>query len=161
FGIAITGFTFVPMIGKKGTARLGCILAAFCFIGLMLSGYSGEPTYLMGMLLIFGFSSGILTTGAISLMLDLTAAETAGTFIGAWGLAQAMARGLSTVFGGGVLDIGRGLFTEPVLAYGSVFIVQALGMMLAIVLLSRVNIKEFQYNTKQAIAAVLSSEIED
>jgi len=38
-------------------------------------------------------------------MLDLTAAETAGTFIGAWGLSQAIARGLATVLGGTILNI--------------------------------------------------------
>jgi len=58
-------------------------------------------------------------------MLDLTAAETARTF-GAWGLAQAMSRGLATVTGGAVLDLGKTLFTM-LLAYGLVFALQALG----------------------------------
>ncbi len=160
-GIASTGFLIVPRCGKKGTTRLGCILVAICLIGLLVSGFTGMPEFLKGMLLLFGLGSGVLTAGAISLMLDLTAAETAGTFIGAWGLAQAMARGLSTVFGGGILDIGRWLFEVPVLAYGCVFVVQAVGMLTALLLLGRVNIQEFQDNTKQAIAAVLSSEIED
>ena len=160
-GIATTGFAIVPRCGKQGTTRLGCILVAICLIGLIMAGFTARPEFLMGMLLLFGFGSGVLTAGAISLMLDLTAAETAGTFIGAWGLAQAMARGLSTVFGGGVLDIGRWLFDTPVLAYASVFSVQAIGMLLALIILRQVNIQEFQDNTKQAIAAVLSSEIED
>ena len=160
-GIATTGFAIVPRCGKQGTTRLGCILVAICLIGLIVAGFTGMPEFLMGMLLLFGFGSGVLTAGAISLMLDLTAAETAGTFIGAWGLAQAMARGLSTVFGGGVLDIGRWLFDTPVLAYASVFAVQAIGMLTALIILRQVNIQEFQDNTKQAIAAVLSSEIED
>ena len=160
-GIATTGFAIVPRCGKQGTTRLGCILVAICLVGLIVAGFTGMPEFLMGMLLLFGFGSGVLTAGAISLMLDLTAAETAGTFIGAWGLAQAMARGLSTVFGGGVLDVGRWLFEAPVLAYASVFTVQAIGMLTALSILRQVNIQEFQDNTKQAIAAVLSSEIED
>nr|WP_156820426.1 BCD family MFS transporter [Synechococcus sp. PCC 7336] len=160
-GIAGTGFLIVPRLGKRGTTRLGCIAAAICFGLLILSGFSGSANFLRGSLVLFGLSSGILTAGAIGLMLDLTAAATAGTFIGAWGLAQAMARGLSTVFGGGILDLGRHLFEIPLLAYSSVFGVQALGIITALLLLRRVNIKEFQDNTKQAIAAVLSSEIED
>ncbi|MEM9534755.1 MAG: BCD family MFS transporter [Cyanobacteria bacterium P01_A01_bin.3] len=160
-GIATTGFAIVPRCGKQGTTRLGCILVAICLMGLIIAGFTGRPEFLMGMLLLFGFGSGVLTAGAISLMLDLTAAETAGTFIGAWGLSQAMARGLSTVFGGGVLDMGRWLFDSPVLAYASVFSVQVIGMLSALFILRQVNIQEFQDNTKQAIAAVLSSEIED
>jgi BCD family chlorophyll transporter-like MFS transporter len=46
------------------------------------------------------------------------------------------------------------------LAYGLVFAVQAIGMILAIVLLQRVNVREFQDNARVAIASVMSNEIE-
>ena len=159
-GIACTGFAIVPRIGKRDTCKLGCIATAICSGLLMLSGATGQPSMLMASLLLFGLGSGVLTAGAISLMLDLTAAETAGTFIGAWGLAQAIARGTATVFGGGVLNLGKLLFEAPVLAYGLVFVVQSTGLILAILLLRRVNIKEFRDNAKQAIAAVLESDLD-
>lgn len=160
-GIAASGFTFVPRLGKKNTVKLGCLSVAACFIILILSGWTGQPALLKSAVSLFGVCSGVLTAGAISLMLDLTAAETAGTFIGAWGLAQAIARGSATVLGGAVLDVGRSLFTVPVLAYGTVFAVQAVGMVLAVTLLRRVDIQEFQTSTKEAIAAVMSGDLDD
>jgi BCD family chlorophyll transporter-like MFS transporter len=102
----------------------------------------------------------MITAGATSLMLDLTAAETAGTFIGAWALAQAIARGGATVLGGVILNIGKLMFDLPVLAYGLVFIAQAAGMLVAIALLSRVNVKEFQDNARKAISNIMASDIE-
>ncbi|MGC9525335.1 MAG: BCD family MFS transporter [Limnospira sp.] len=159
-GIGSTGFLVIPRLGKKNTVRTGCLGTAVCLTLFIGAGFTANPEMLKGSLLLFGLFSGILTAGAISLMLDLTAAETAGTFIGAWGLAQAMARGLATVLGGAVLDIGRFLFSAPVLAYGTVFAVQAVGMVVAIALLSRVNIREFQDNAKKAIATVLESELD-
>ena len=93
-------------------------------------------------------------------MLDLTAAETAGTFIGAWGLAQAMARGLSTVIGGVTLDVGRRLFNVSMLAYGLVFLLAGVGMILSIFLLNRVNVREFQDNASVAIATILEGELD-
>jgi BCD family chlorophyll transporter-like MFS transporter len=111
-------------------------------------------------LTLFGFASGVTTTGALSLMLDLTAAETAGTFIGAWGLAQAMARALATVSGGAVLNLGKSLLTTPLFAYGLVFAIQAVVMLLALGLLNWVNVTEFQRNAKQAIASILESELD-
>jgi BCD family chlorophyll transporter-like MFS transporter len=110
--------------------------------------------------LFFGIASGMITAGATSLMLDLTAAETAGPFIGAWGLAQSIARGLSTVLGGFVLNIGKILFTSPVFAYSTVFVLQALGLILAIVILRRVNVQEFQERANNAIAIVMEGELE-
>jgi BCD family chlorophyll transporter-like MFS transporter len=159
-GISGTGFLILPRLGKKKTTKLGCIGAAVCFGLIIMAGFTANAGLLKGSLLFFGLASGILTAGATSLMLDLTAAETAGTFIGAWGLSQAMARGLATVLGGAVLNLGKMLFTEPVLAYGTVFALQAVGMIWAVWLLRRINVKEFQDNAKAAIASVMEGELD-
>lgn len=159
-GLSMTGFLIAPRLGKKKTTQLGCILVAVCFGLIILSGTTANPLLLQRALLVFGLASGVTTTGALSLMLDLTAAETAGTFIGAWGLAQAMSRGLATVMGGAVLDIGKTLFTTPLLAYGLVFGLQALGMILAVWCLNRVDVAEFRTNAKLAIASVLESDLD-
>jgi BCD family chlorophyll transporter-like MFS transporter len=160
FGISLAGFLIVPRIGKQKTAQLGCIAVAFTISLIIFAGFTANAKVLQGGLLIFGLASGVTTTGAISLMLDLTAAETAGTFIGAWGLAQAIARALATVSGGIVLDVGKQLFSEKVLAYSLVFACQALAMIVAVLLLSRVNVKEFQINTKNAITSILEGELD-
>ncbi|PPS42695.1 BCD family MFS transporter [Chroococcidiopsis sp. TS-821] len=159
-GISSTGFLIVPRIGKQKTALLGCLTVAISLSLVVLSGFSANPQMLQGALLLFGLASGVTTTGAISLMLDLTAAETAGTFIGAWGLAQAIARAIATVAGGAVLDIGRQIFSDRVLAYGLVFTVQACGMLLAIWFLNRVDVAEFRSNAKGAIASILENELD-
>jgi BCD family chlorophyll transporter-like MFS transporter len=169
-GIIVTGWLVVPRIGKKRSVAVGCSWAAVCLLGITLSGLTGNPTVLLSAVFCFGIASGILTLGAIVLMLDLTVAETAGTFIGAWGLAQAIARGSATVLGGGLLDLGRALVatvsggevgqSQAFLAYGLVFTVQAVGMLVAIWLLGRVNIQEFQANAKAAITAALESDMD-
>ncbi len=159
-GISSTGFAIVPRLGKKKTTRLGCLLVAGTMILVIAAGFTANPQFLQWCLLLFGLASGVTTTGAISLMLDLTAAETAGTFIGAWGLAQALARALATVAGGVVLDLGKGLFNNLVFAYGLVFGLQAIGMITATWLLSRINVQEFITNTKAAISAVIEAELD-
>lgn len=159
-GLSVTGFLIVPRLGKQKTTQLGCIAVAFCVGIIILAGLTTNPKMLQLALLLFGLASGVTTTGALSLMLDLTAAETAGTFIGAWGLAQAMSRAIATVTGGAVLDLGKTFLTIPLLAYGLVFALQALGMIVAVWCLSRVNVSEFQTNAKSAIASVLESELD-
>lgn len=159
-GVSTTGFLIVPRLGKQNTAKLGCGLTAFTFILIIAAGFSRSSILLQTAVSLFGLAAGITTTGAISLMLDLTAAKTAGTFIGAWGLAQSMARAIATLSGGAVLDLGRLLFSSPVLAYGLVFALQAVGMMVAIVLLSRVNVQEFQESTTNALTTVLQESLD-
>ena len=159
-GIATTGFLVLPRLGKQRTTKIGCIFAALCTSLFILAGFTANQSLLRSGLLFFGLASGILTAGATSLMLDLTAAETAGTFIGAWGLAQAMSRGLATILGGAILNVGKMSFSLPVLAYAMVFVIQALGFILAIALLGRVNIKEFRENAKAAIAQIMQSDLD-
>jgi len=159
-GLSVTGFLIAPRIGKKNTTKLGCVGVAICSLLIILAGTTANPKVLQLSLILFGFASGVTTTGALSLMLDLTAVETAGTFIGAWGLAQAMARALATVFGGALLNLGKVFLTTPLQAYGLVFAMQAVGILLALWFLSQVNVTEFQTNAKLAIASILQSDLD-
>jgi MFS transporter, BCD family, chlorophyll transporter len=160
FGLGITGLLIAPRIGKKTTTKLGCIAVAICFILIIFAGVTANPKILQLCLVLFGFASGVTTTGALSLMLDLTAAETAGTFVGAWGLAQAMSRALATVSGGAVLNLGKNLFNTALISYALVFGIQAIGMIVALSFLARVNVSEFQRNAKDAMASILEQELD-
>jgi BCD family chlorophyll transporter-like MFS transporter len=159
-GIATTGFAIVPRLGKQRTTKLGCALVAGCVALLILAGFTANPTLLKSAIFLFGLASGVTTTGALSMMLDLTVAQTAGTFIGAWGLAQAIARGMATLIGGVALDASKKVFPDLVTAYGAVFSLQILGMLAAIVLLNRVNIQEFRTTAKAAISNVFQNELD-
>ena len=159
-GYSVTGFKIIPSLGKQLTTKIGCALVAICFGLIILAGFTQQPKILQSAMVLFGAAAGMATVGGISLMLDLTAAETAGTFIGAWGLAQAMSRGLATFVGGVILDIGKAMFATPLMAYGLVFLMQAGGMILAIVILDRVNVQEFKENTGKAISTVMEGDLD-
>jgi len=159
-GLSSAGFLIIPRIGKESSVRLGCYMVAVSCMLLLISGFIQKIWILQTSLTLFGFAAGITTSGALSLMLDLTAAETAGTFVGAWGLSQAIARGLATLSGGIVLDIGKKIFSNSTFAFSFVFICEAIVMLLAVFFLSRVNVQEFLADAKQAIVAVFSNEID-
>lgn len=159
-GIGLAGFLIVPRLGKQRTAMVGCLFSAVCFVLVILSGVTANPTTLRSAVMLFGLASGILTNSAVSLMLDFTAAETAGTFIGAWGLAQAMAQASATVLGGGLLDIGRQAFGQPFLAFALVFACQAVGMVVAFGLLTRINVQAFKAESGKAIATLMELDLD-
>ena len=159
-GYSFTGFLIIPTLGKKLTTKIGCVLVACCFGLIIAAGFTQQPQMLQSAMVLFGIAAGIATVGGISLMLDLTAAKTAGTFIGAWGLAQAMSRGVATFVGGVILDVGKSLFDIPLLAYSLVFAIQAVGMILAIAILQQVDVKEFKNSTNNALATVMEGELD-
>lgn len=159
-GIGLSGFLIVPRLGKRRTAMVGCLFSAVCFGLVILSGMTANPTTLRSAVMLFGLASGILTNSAVSLMLDFTAAETAGTFIGAWGLAQALAQASATVLGGTLLDIGRQLFSQTYWAFALVFACQAVGMVAAFGLLLRIDVHRFQVESGKAIATLMELELD-
>ncbi len=163
-GILISGFFISPLIGKKKTTQVGCQAVALSLGAIILSGFTGNAAVLKLCLLLFGLASGTTTTGAITLMLDLTATETAGTFIGTWGLAQALSRGTAAILGGSILDIGTKIFgmspqgERPLWAYAMVLAVQAGFILGAIGLLGRVNVQEFKTDARATINAVIAND---
>ena len=58
------------------------------------------------------------------------------------------------------LQHNQKLFTNLVLAYGLVFVIQGVAMSLAVWFLSRVNMQEFRTNAKLTITSVLESELD-
>ncbi len=159
-GYSTTGFLVIPRLGQNLTTKIGCILVAISFSLIILAGFTQQALILKFVMVLFGVSAGITTIGSISLMLDLTIAETAGTFIGAWGLAQAMSRGFAIALGGWILDIGKNLFNNVWLAYSFVFFMEILCILMAIALLSRVNVTEFKQNTKKITTMVMQGDLD-
>ena len=159
-GYGCTGFLVVPRLGKNNTARLGCILVGLSFSLIILAGLTAEASVLKGAMVLFGIAAGVITIASISLMLDLTAAETAGTFVGAWGLAQSLSRGIAIAIGGQILDLGRWLFNSVWLAYSFVFFCEALCIIGAIVLLNQVDVQEFKATTNKATTMIMEGDLD-
>jgi BCD family chlorophyll transporter-like MFS transporter len=94
-------------------------------------------------------------------MLDLTLPEAAGTFVGVWGLAQALSRALGKLLGGGLLDVARRALPGalPYLHFATVFLLEAAFAVLALQLLSRLNLRQFREDTGRSLDRVLAAEL--
>tara|TARA_B100000959_G_scaffold42465_1_gene42681 strand:- start:237 stop:1289 length:1053 start_codon:yes stop_codon:yes gene_type:complete len=164
-GLLVGGFLIVPRIGKLATSRLGCRLIILSMLLLMTAGLFGSPAFLQMVMWVFGLASGIGTNGTLSLMLDFTLPEAAGTFVGVWGLTQAYSRALGKIFGGFLLDAGRQLhaffgFGDGVLApYLLVLGVETLVAFTALVLINRLNMGQFKDDTGQSLSQVQAMEL--
>jgi BCD family chlorophyll transporter-like MFS transporter len=160
-GLLVAGLWIVPRLGKLATARLGCRLIAASLLLLLLCGLTASVPLLQFVMLLFGLAAGIGTNSALCLMLDLTLPEAAGAFVGVWGMAQALSRALGKVIGGGLFDLGRALpfGPGPYPAYALVFTVELLVALAALLMLSRVNVRQFREDTGRSLERVLAMEL--
>jgi BCD family chlorophyll transporter-like MFS transporter len=164
-GLLLAGLWIVPRLGKLATARLGCQLIVVSLTLLLLAGFTGKVPVLQAVMLLFGLAAGIGTNSALVLMLDLTLPQAAGTFVGVWGLAQALSRACGKVMGGGLLDLGRwiqqalGLGDAPYPAYALVLALEICVAVGALLLLSRLNLRQFREDTGRSLSKVLALEL--
>ncbi|MCT0208822.1 BCD family MFS transporter [Synechococcus sp. CS-1332] len=160
-GLLLAGLWVVPRLGKMATARLGCQLIALSLLLLIVAGLTARIPFLQAVMVLFGLAAGIGTNSALCLMLDLTLPQAAGTFVGVWGLAQALSRAIGKLLGGGLYDIGRSLplGQGPYGPFALVLGVELLVALAALVLLSRVNVRQFREDTSRSLSQVLELEL--
>jgi BCD family chlorophyll transporter-like MFS transporter len=161
-GIASTGFLLVPRLGPQRTALIGGVVSAVFLVAIAASGLLQSVPLFKFALVLFGYGAGVGTNACLTLMLGLTSPQLAGTFIGLWGLAQAYARGFATVAGGGLLSLFGGFFgnQNSYGAYASVFLLQAFGLLLAGILLLRVDTALFQQRVQRALGDLLALDLD-
>ena len=167
-GLLLAGFLITPKLGKMGGSRLGCQLITLSLALLFLAGCSGEMVVLQVVMVLFGLAVGIGTNATLSLMLDLTLPEAAGTFVGAWGLAQALSRAMGKLMGGGLLDLGRAVIPdgfgstrlpEAFPAYGFVLLIEVVIMAAATWSLGAVRVHQFRKDTAGNLTKTLVLEL--
>ena len=138
-----TNKRLVATVGSWGA------VAAFVFIGG--SGLLGStPIFYLGVVTL-GLAIGFSTVANHSLMLDMTTAQNVGLFIGAWGMANALARLVGSVTGGAVLDSMSSLTGDRILSYVIVFGLKTVFLLISLYLLRRLSIQRFQEQAMQVV----------
>ncbi|MBP1467794.1 BCD family MFS transporter [Candidatus Chloroploca sp. M-50] len=144
FSLLLQGLLLSRFLAKKTAATIGAAVAACGFILIASSGLLHmQPLFILG-IVVLGLGTGIATTTNLALMLDMTTPANVGLFIGAWGMADAAARGVGNVMAGAVRDVMSVTLGSPVGAYVTVFTLEALMLCAALVLLQRIDVSAFR-----------------
>jgi MFS transporter, BCD family, chlorophyll transporter len=153
--LLLQGLLFSRFMSKKTGATIGAMIAASGFVLIALSGVlQSQPLFVPG-ILVLGFGTGIATTTNLAMMLDMTTPTNVGLFIGAWGMADAAARGLGNLMAGAVRDVITMSIGSPVGGFVTVFLLQGLVLCAALILLRRINVSAFR-NEQQSMTTLIA-----
>jgi BCD family chlorophyll transporter-like MFS transporter len=131
-------------VKKKYVAQSGNVGALIGFILIVISGMiASKSTFYMGITLL-GLGTGLSTIANLSLMFDLTVPEKVGLYIGAWGFSNGLSRLIGLLMAGVVADVATQLTGNPLNGYLVVFGLEALMMLLASIMLYRIDVPAFQ-----------------
>ncbi|MGC8801618.1 MAG: BCD family MFS transporter [Chloroflexus sp.] len=146
--LLLHGIFFSRWLSNKQGATLGGIIAAGGLTLIALSGILHLQPLFVPSVALLGFGTGIATATNLALMLDMTTPQQVGLFIGAWGVADAAARGLGNLLAGIIRDI-TALVVGPTGAYVTVFLIEALILCTALILLRTIDVSAFRSQRRE------------
>jgi BCD family chlorophyll transporter-like MFS transporter len=117
---------------RLGDLRLwtvgGCLASALALAGVAGTGFlAAGPGALRAAVFALGFGNGVYAAAAIGAMMGLAAkGARAGTRMGLWGAAQALALGAGGLLASALVDLARLALGSPLNAYVAVFSAEAL-----------------------------------
>lgn len=104
-------------------------------------------------LLVFGGGFGIYTFGGLSLMAVMASDEEAGAYLGLWTISIVVSKGIGTFAGGALRDLFLlGIDLPAAVSYGAIFILEAAGLVGAVLILSRLDVVGFARDVGRVVS---------
>ncbi|HEU4745878.1 MAG TPA: BCD family MFS transporter [Anaerolineales bacterium] len=136
-------------VSKRLVAQLGNTGALLGFIVIVISGILIDKTVFYTGVTLLGIGTGLSTVSNLSLMFDLTIPGMVGLYIGAWGFSNALSRLVGSILGGAVRDVVTQVTGQALTGYLIVFSIEALLLLIATILLYRINVNAFRKQVQE------------
>ena len=138
--------TLLPrLMSLRSWTVLGCIGSALALVGLVAAAQVGPGWPLKPSVFALGFCNGVFAVAAIGSMFSMANSggqSREGVRMGLFGASQAIAFGIGGFAGTVLVDISRAVLGSPVMAYATVFAIEAMFFLLAAALATAVGKRE-------------------
>lgn len=131
-------------VKKKYVAQSGNLAALLGFVIIVISGLTANKNVFYIGITLLGFGTGISTIANLSLMFDLTVPEKVGLYIGAWGFSNGLSRLVGLLMAGVIADVATQITGDALHGYLVVFGLEALMLLIAAIMLYRIDVSAFQ-----------------
>jgi len=137
----LSGAVLLRRFGHLTILRAGIIASILVFLGLIIAGLMGKPGLMKGMVFLMGLGTGLAGAGMLSAAISFTTRVRAGMLMGVWGVANLVGHAAGSLMGGTVVDLVRVTTGNNLAAYGTVFALEILMLIVALFLSMRVSIQ--------------------
>lgn len=136
-------------VAKKSVAQAGNIGALAGFMVIVVSGLLASRSVFYTGVTLLGLGTGLSTVANLSLMFDFTMPGMVGLYIGAWGFSNALSRLVGSILGGVLRDAVDQITGQALTGYLVVFTVEGLMLLVAAIMLMRLDVKKFQKGVEE------------
>lgn len=144
----LAAILLVRVWGEKRVAALGSWIAAVAFVLICATGLIRNANLFMGSVFLLGLGGGFMTQSNLAFMLHMTLPEARALYVGAWSVANSLGQALTVL--PVALGHGMGSLTgSDWMGYASVFLLEAAGLLLALLWLRGLRYEEFQRRARE------------
>lgn len=136
-----SGTVLLRRFGHLAVLRAGIIASILVFLGLIIAGFMGKPGLMKGMVFLMGLGTGLAGAGMLSAAISFTTRIRAGMLMGVWGVANLVGHAAGSLMGGTVVDLVRATTGNNLAAYGTVFALEVIMLIVALYLSTRVCVE--------------------
>ena len=145
----LIGLVVAGLLEGVAPKRLVAAISSWAVVGsylaLLATGLLVDRGLFYAGVSVLGLATGTATVANLSLMLDMTVIGRVGLFMGAWGMADALARLAGNLLSGAVRDLVSQLSGDPTLGFVCVFALLAAMTGVSLVLLGRIDVEGFAH----------------
>lgn len=156
FVTMLGGLPLVRRLGKKASANVGAVVTAVAFALIVAAGLVQNAPFFMGAIFLLGLGGGLMTVSNLSFMLDMTVPQAAGLYMGAWGVANFAGQAIGNLASGLIRDVALQLTGNAMVGYATVFSLEIVGLMVAVILFRTISVQEFRRNAEVQLHEVLA-----
>lgn len=136
----LSGLLLLRWLGYMRVMRFGLAASALVFAGVIVVGMMGNAAMFKNLVFVMGLGTGLAGAGMLAGIVTFSSAIRAGLLMGVWGMANVAGRALGSVMGGVVVDgMLRVSGGNALLAYSTVFSIEVVMLVAALVLSFRLN----------------------
>lgn len=137
----LSSLVLIHFMGHITLLRIGLVATLFVFVGVIAIGFSGNVSLFRALVFVMGFGTGLAGAGMLMGIISFTTLIRAGLLMGIWGMAMIFGRAMGSLFGGVIVDVMRAVTGgNDLIAFGSVFAIEALLLLTAFALTARLNL---------------------
>ncbi len=156
----LSGLFLIKLLGYMKLMRTGIIVSILVFVGLIATGLTGNAGVFRSLVFVMGLGTGLAGAGMLSSIISFTTPIRAGMLMGVWGVANMVGHAVGNLLGGVLVDSVRLMTGNALLAYSSLFAMEAVMLGIALVLSTRLNLSATAAHTEETevLAAVAAAD---
>jgi BCD family chlorophyll transporter-like MFS transporter len=158
FSMLLSGFLLLKWLGYMKLMRTGIVMSILVFIGLVLMGMTGNAGAFKGLVFVMGLGTGMAGAGMLSGVVSFTTPIRAGMLMGVWGVANMVGHAFGNLMGGAIVDGMRFVTGSALIAYSTLFGMEAVMLCIALYLSTRLDMNSSQASLEEReLVSVMAS----